>query len=342
MTALRYGLIGFGAMGRNHARVIQNLEGVQLAGIADPKVELDALPDGTPMVADVEQLLTLRLDACVVAAPTSDHEWLGLMLADAGVHALIEKPLASSSASAEILREVFEARGLVGAVGHIERYNPAIQSLWHHLAAGTLGRLYQLSTRRVGPFPERIRDVGVVLDLATHDVDLTMWLCGSEYASIDARTARRDGSEHEDLVSATGNLYDGTITNHSVNWVSPLKERLVTVTGSEGALIADTLTADLTYHANGTIPINWDPLAQLRGATEGEVVRFAIRKSEPLAIEHRAFRDAILGDEDWTVPMSEGARAISVAEEILAAAARGGKPVARRAATSQGGIEEGG
>ena len=321
MTALRYGLIGFGAMGRNHARVLQDLEGVQLAGIADPKTEPDELRDGTPVVAEPERLLELGLDACIVAAPTNEHERLGLMLAEAGIHALIEKPLASSSTSAEVLQRAFESRGLVGAVGHIERYNRAIQNLWNHLSAGTLGELYQVSTRRVGPFPERIRDVGVVLDLATHDLDLTMWICGSAYASIDARTRCRPGSEHEDLVSATGNLADGTITNHTVNWISPVKERIVTVTGAEGALVADTLTADLTYFANGSIPIGWDPLAQLRGATSGEVVRFALQKSEPLVMEHQAFRDALLDGENWTVPMCDGVRAIVVAEQMLESAA---------------------
>ena len=122
---------------------------------------------------------------------------------------------------------------MVGAVGHIERYNPALQSLRERMANGDLGDIYQIATRRQGPFPARIADVGVVKDLATHDIDLTAWLAQSEYVSVAAQVALRSGRPHEDMVAATGKLANGTITNHLVNWLSPMKERVTVVTGEK-------------------------------------------------------------------------------------------------------------
>ena len=151
------------------------------------------------------------------------------------MHALIEKPLARTSTAPPRSPRRSRRAGLVGAVGHIERYNPALQSLRARLEDGELGEVYQVVTRRQGPFPARIADVGVVKDLATHDIDLTAWVTSSRYASVSARTASSSGREHEDLVAVVGTLGDGTVTNHLVNWLSPMKERVTVVTGERGA-----------------------------------------------------------------------------------------------------------
>ena len=135
------------------------------------------------------------------------------------------------------MAEAFAAERLVGAVGHIERYNPALQSARRRLEQGDLGAVYQIITRRQGPFPGRIADVGVVKDLATHDIDLTAWVVQQPYTSVSARTAYRSGREHEDLVAVVGALRDGTITNHLVNWLSPLKERVTIITGERGTFV---------------------------------------------------------------------------------------------------------
>ncbi len=191
MSRLRAGLVGLGAMGRNHARVLAGLEGVDLVGVVEPAGDPHRLAQGAAVVDTVEELLGLGVDYAVVACPTGLHEQVGLALAEAGVAALIEKPLAHSVAAAERLAEAFGARGLVAGVGHIERYNPALQSLRARLEAGELGEVYQVVTRRQGPFPARIADVGVVKDLATHDIDLTAWVTGHPYTSVAARTVTR-------------------------------------------------------------------------------------------------------------------------------------------------------
>ncbi len=320
---LRAGLIGLGMMGRHHARVLASLDGVELVAVADPAGDVHGAAGGHPVVNSVEELIALGIDYAMVAVPTRFHEAAGLALAEAGVHSMIEKPLAPDVESATRLAEAFESRGLVGAVGHIERYNPALQEARRRLAAGELGAVHQIVTRRQGPFPARIADVGVVKDLATHDIDLTAWVAGHPYASVAAQVAFRSGREHEDLVAIVGQLTDGTVTSHLVNWLSPLKERVTVITGERGAFVADTLTADLTFYANGTIATEWDSIAKFRGVSEGDVIRYAIAKPEPLRTEHEAFRDAVLGRESDIVTMRQGLATVAVAEAALRSAAEG-------------------
>lgn len=323
MANLRAGLIGLGMMGRHHARVLASLDGVDLVAVADPGGDAHGVAGDRPMLADVDALIKTGIDYCAVAVPTVYHQEVGLALAEAGVHAIIEKPLAQDTPSARKLAEAFQAAGLIGAVGHIERYNPALQSARMRLAAGELGTVYQVITRRQGPFPGRIADVGVIKDLATHDIDLTAWVTNQPFASVAARTAFRSGRAHEDLVAVVGSLQDGTVTNHLVNWLSPLKERLTVITGECGAFVADTLTADLTFYANGSVPTTWGGIAQFRGVSEGDMVRYAIAKPEPLRVEHENFRDAVLGKAADIVTMEQGLSTVLVAEAMIESAASG-------------------
>lgn len=320
---LRAGLLGVGMMGRHHARVLRSLEGVHLVAIADPLGDPHSVAGGLPLFDRVEELIAVGIDYCVVAVPTIHHEPVGLALAQAGIPTLIEKPLAQDIASARRLAEAFDHAGLVSAVGHVERYNPALQSLRHRLEHGELDNVYQVVTRRQGPFPARIADVGVVKDLATHDIDLTAWVTQSHFVSVSAHTAHKSGREHEDLVVVVGQLDDGTVTSHLVNWLSPMKERVTIVTGEKGAFVADTLSADLTFYANGTTPMAWDSIARFRGVSEGDVIRYAIPKPEPLRSEHEAFRNALLGKESDIVTMWQGLETVTVAAAVLASARSG-------------------
>ncbi|MFE9201844.1 Gfo/Idh/MocA family protein [Micromonospora sp. NPDC007230] len=319
---LRAGLIGLGAMGRNHARVLSGLDGVELVGIVDPAGDVTGTLRA-PVVPELGELLAMGIDYAVVACPTALHEQVGLELARNGVCALIEKPLAQSVEAAGRLVEAFEAAGLVAGVGHIERYNPALQNLRLRLEAGELGEVYQVVTRRQGPFPHRIADVGVVMDLATHDIDLTGWVTGQEYASVSARTVSRSGRLHEDMVAVVGQLADGTMVNHLVNWLSPLKERSTVITGDKGCFVADTLTADLTFYANAAIDTEWEALRAFRGVAEGDMVRYAIPKREPLLVEHERFRDAVEGKDSDIVTLRQGLRTVQVAAALLQSAADG-------------------
>lgn len=320
---LRAGLIGLGMMGRHHARILRRLDHVQFVAAADPRGDLHQAAEGVPVVETVAELVDRGVDYCVAAAPTAHHAEIGHELADASVHALVEKPLARTVAEAVALAERFQTAGLIGAVGHTERYNPAVLALRARLAAGELGAVYQIATRRQGPLPSRICDVGVVQDLATHDIDLVTWVTHRPIASITARTISRSGRRHEDLVAMVGELTDGTITSHLINWLSPLKERVTIATGERGCLLADTLHGDLTYYANGSATTEWAAAEIFRGVTEGDITRFAIAKKEPLLAEHEAFRDALLGRPANVVTLWEAARTVAVAEAVLASANAG-------------------
>jgi predicted dehydrogenase len=315
---LRAGLVGLGMMGRHHARVLASLSGVDFVGVSDPAGDVSSVAQGRPVVKTVAELIALKINYAVVAVPTIFHLEIGTELAAAGIHALVEKPLSQDTHTSKALTKAFVDAGLVGAVGHIERYNPALQEARRRL--GQLGSLYQVVTRRHGPFPDRVADVGVVKDLATHDIDLTAWITNQRYTSVSARTALRTGRKYEDLIAVVGTLQDGTITSHLVNWLSPLKERVTILTGEKGAFLADTLTADLTFYENGNVTSSWDEIAQFRGVSEGNIIRYAIPKHEPLRMEHENFRDAILGKPADIVTMEQGLTTILIAEAMIKSA----------------------
>ena len=314
---LRVGLVGIGMMGRNHARVLRDIDGLTLVAVADPGGDRFGMAGEAVVVPSVTEMIGQGIDMAVVATPTALHLAAGLELAEAGVHTLIEKPLATDTAESLQLVEAFEAAGLVNAVGHIERCNPALRALRAGLEAGELGDIYQVATRRQGPFPNRIADVGVVKDLATHDIDLTAWVIRSQYRSVSAHTAHKSGRPHEDLISITARMVDGTVASHLVNWLSPLKERTTLVTGERGTFVADTLHGDLTFHENGLVATEWDQVATFRGVTEGNSTRFAIPKPEPLRVQHENFRDAVRGAATDIVTMREGMRTVAVADACL-------------------------
>lgn len=320
MANLRAGLVGLGMMGRHHGRVLSTLPGVDLVAVCDAQGDPHHVAKGRPLVASVEEFLAIGIDYAMVAVPTAYHEEIGTKLAAAGVHAMVEKPLAQDTAAAERLAAAFETAGLVGAVGHIERFNPALQQARKRLADGELGQVYQVVTRRQSPFPARISDVGVVMDLATHDIDLTAWVTQQPFTQVAAHTAYKSGRKYEDLVAVTGRLADGTVTSHLVNWLTPFKERVTVITGERGAFVVDTLLADLTFHANGSTETPWEGIAQFRGVTEGDSIRYGFTKKEPLLLEHEAFRDAVLGEPSDIVTMAQGLATVRTAQAVLESA----------------------
>lgn len=316
---LRAGVLGLGMMGRNHARVVAGLEGVEFVGVFDPADNVPETVHDRPVFHELDALLDAGIDYAVVAVPTAFHLDMGVRLAQAGIHALIEKPIASTAEDARTLRDLFAAKGLIGGVGHIERYNPALQAARQYVEDGLIGEIYQVVTRRQGPFPGRIADVGVIKDLATHDIDLTAWVTQQDYVTVNARTAHRSGRPHEDMVVAVGTLTGGTITSHTVNWLTPFKERTTIITGEKGVLLADTLNADLTHYQNGTVLNTWDQAAVFRGVSEGDMRRFALARREPLLAEHEAFRDSVVaGEPRGIVTLAEGTRVVEIAEQLVA------------------------
>jgi predicted dehydrogenase len=243
-------------------------------------------------------------------------------LAGEGVHVLVEKPLAASGDEARAIIAAVERAGVRGAVGHVERYNPALLAARAKL--DQLGDLLLIATERTGPFPDRIKDVGVVKDLATHDLDLVRWLGDAPVDVVAAQTSHRMGREHEDLVLATGRLASDVPFHCAVDWLTPTKTRRTRILGARGMLLADTLTGDLTLHENADVAIEWAATQQLRGVSEGNATRFALERREPLLVELENFCDLVAGRRGVeVVTLEEGLQAVRTAEAVLASAASG-------------------
>lgn len=315
MSQLRVGIIGLGMMGKQHARVLSNLAGIDFVGAYDPEVKAGAISQYRPVFSSVEELVSKGLDYAVVATPTITHLDIAEELANYKVGALIEKPIAESFEKGRKISEVFSRVGLLGGVGHIERFNPAVKLAQEKI--DLIGTIFQISTRRQGPFPGRISDVGVIKDLTTHDIDLTRCITRQEYSKVSAHISFQSGRSHEDLVLACATLEFGTIANHITNWLNPKKERSIVILGEKGSLEIDTLNSDLTFFANGTSHNQWEEMSRFRGVSEGDVIKFAISKREPLVIEHENFRDLFLGKKSQIVSLDEGVKAIEVAERFL-------------------------
>jgi predicted dehydrogenase len=314
---LKVGLIGLGVMGKNHLRVLGSTEGIELTGIVDPQATDLAAEIKVPIYTDINEIKKLSLDYCVVAAPTAFHEEISLWLIEEGIPFLLEKPIASNSQSAEKIITAAKKNNVKAGIGHIERYNSALRLAREEISEGVLGSIYQITTKRQGYFPSRISDVGVVLDLATHDIDLTAWLVGEKYLNLGAHSAFRSGRTHEDLISITGNLANGIVVNHLVNWLSPLKERSIQVIGEKGIFIVDTLLSELTFYENGSNFIVNSEKDTFKGVSQGEVIKYEFSKYEPLRAEHEAFRDFILGKSEEIVSLESAFQTLQVAEAVI-------------------------
>ncbi len=324
---LRVAVIGLGAMGANHARIYGEMPGVELAAGADPDASRAA---SAPRFDAYEAMLDeARPDAVSVCVPTLAHFEVAAACIERGIPVLVEKPLAATIAEGERLRDLATAAGVTLTVGHIERFNPAVIELKRRLDAGELGRVYQVHARRVGPFPQRVRDVGVVLDLAPHDIDVMRFLLGSEIARVQAETEQRIATEHEDMLSGVLRFENGVVGVLDVNWLTPTKIRELSVLGERGMFVVDYLARELTFFENGAAPAALptdDPAWASRhekGVTEGPRHAIPVEKREPLRSELEAFVASVRGEAPVAVTAEDGLAAMRAAEALIASAARG-------------------
>jgi len=305
-------------MGRNHARVLRELPEAELVGVCDRDIDVATACGslyGVPAFTDHLELLgRTRPQAVTVAVPTNEHRGVTEDCLRAGCHVLVEKPIASSLDDATALIEVAQRmeRGL--SVGHIERYNPAIIELKRRLDAGQLGRVFQMHARRLGPFPARVRDVGVVVDLATHDLDIMRYLSDQEPTRVYAETRREIHTQNEDLMTGLVRFSDGSQGVLEINWLTPTKVRELTVTGERGMFRADYLTQDLYFYENADCSTEgWEAMDVLRGVSEGVMIRYPLQRKEPLRAELEAFLAAARGEESRIVSGLDGLRSLALA-----------------------------
>ena len=315
---MRAGVVGLGTMGRNHVRVWDEaVDGVELVAVADPDPEaLRRATHGRAIrgFADPAEMFAAEgLDLVSIVAPTSLHLQTTLAALAAGVHVLVEKPIAATRPEAERMIAAAADAGRLLTVGHIERFNPAIRELRQRLAAGELGRIFQIHATRLGPFPARIRDVGVVVDLAPHDLDVMRFLLGSDPIRLYAETERRIHTEHEDLFVGVMKFANGAVGVLDINWLTPTKRRTLSVTGERGMYVADYLDQDLVFYAN---PAD-DSVA------EGEMVRRHVERREPLVIELEEFARAVRDGGPAPVDPREAMIALLLARTMVEAASSG-------------------
>jgi predicted dehydrogenase len=313
---LRAAVIGLGMMGRAHARVWGELvPGVELVAVADPDPQ--ALRDVTTS-RDVRRYATAgallgaeEVDLVSVVVPTSLHLPTTLAALGAGSHVLVEKPIAATREEAEQMIEAARAASRILTVGHIERFNPAVRELRTRLAAGELGRIFEIRATRLGPFPARIRDVGVVVDLAPHDLDVMRYLLGSDPVRLYAETEQRIHTDHEDLFVGLLKFANGTIGVLDINWLTPTKHRTLTVTGERGMYTADYLTQQLIFYQNP---------ASDGSIGEGPRIEREIVRREPLAIELDEFAQAARNGGPAPVDPHEAMVALLLARAMVESA----------------------
>ncbi|MCR4394303.1 MAG: Gfo/Idh/MocA family oxidoreductase [Dehalococcoidales bacterium] len=287
---IRVGVVGLGAMGKHHARLYAELH-CELVGVVDINPVL-AREIGEqyriPYYTDYHALID-RVEAVSIAVPTTLHHSVAMDFLRAGVHCLVEKPIASRLDEAEEMIQAAEENRVNLAIGHIERFNPAVIRLKQLVDQGILGKLLIISTRRVGPFVNRIRDVGVVIDSATHDIGVVRYLIGKEPISVFSRVGKlKHAREDYALIMLD---FGDTAASIEVNWFTPHKVRTLVATGSEGVAYLDYIEQKLSIH-------------NLEG-----VNTHGIQKVEPLRLELEDFllnvasggRPAVTGDEGFEI-----------------------------------------
>ncbi len=323
---VRVGLAGLGSMGRNHLRVIGTRPNVRLVAVADPIPDL--LTDATALTGaagfsePLAMIAEAELDAVVIAAPTTAHLPLALAAIGRGIAVLVEKPLAPTVEEAGAIVDASRATGVPVQVGHVERFNPAVRELGRLLHdEHWLSTVYAIGTRRAGPFPARIRDVGVTIDLATHDVDICSWIAGERPIRVHAATAQRIHADHEDLLFGLLHFPSGVVAQLDVDWLTPAKRRQLTVTGEEGMFELDYLTQRLTF-TRATDTTNPRLIGGYAPTFEGEVAELPVPAGEPLALEHDAFLRVVRDGSRPEVNAEDGMWAVGIATALLEAAAR--------------------
>lgn len=319
---LRVGLVGLGMMGRNHLRVISTHPETALAAVADldpAALEAATAQTGAQGYADPQAMIReADIEAVVIAAPTTAHVPLALAAIERGLPVLVEKPLAATHAEALRIVEAARLAGVPVQVGHVERYNPAVLKLGELLRAGWLTKIYAIVSRRAGPFPARIRDVGVTVDLATHDADMLSWVAGERPLRAYAELAQRKHATHEDLLFGLLHFPSGATGMLDVNWLTPAKRRQLVVIGEEGMFELDYLTQKLTFTKSDLAQV--ELIAGYAPTFTGDVIEIAVEMHEPLKAQLDAFVHAVRTGERPYVDGEDGAWAVRIANALLEAA----------------------
>jgi len=251
---LKAAVIGVGSMGKNHARIYSEQTNVELVAVSDSdkeQVEKIAKKHGCKAYTDYKELLEKEdLDIVSIVVPTEAHKEVSFDVIEKGINVLVEKPIAKTLEEGKAIIEKAKEKDVKLMVGHIERFNPAVIELKKRLKNNELGKVFKIDVNRVGPFPNRIRDVGVVIDLAVHDLDMIRYVTGSEVKRLFAETDKKIHTSNEDLLKALIRLENDTLCTLSIDWLTPTKIRKMYVTGEKGMFVVDYLMQKLFFYEN--------------------------------------------------------------------------------------------
>jgi len=308
VRALRVGVIGAGVMGYNHARVLAGLPDVTLVGIADPlaahRTRAEQMLD-CKTYATVEELLDAGLDAVTIAAPTHLHREVSLACIARKVHVLVEKPIASSVEEGHEIVNAAKKAGVTLMVGHVERFNPAVAAIKQAIKDE---EILSIAITRVGPFPPRMSNVGVVIDLAVHDIDLIRWFTESDIVDVQPQLASAV-AEREDIALLQFRTASGVLAHINTNWLTPFKARNVTVATRGKYVQGDLLTRQVTecfgFQRDGSYSMR----------------HLSVGHDEPLRAELLAFLDAVRTGNAPAVTGEEGVASLEIAIKCLEAPA---------------------
>ncbi len=305
------------------------MEGVELVGVVDEdfvNAKRVGSIHGVPSFSSLQALLDdKKVDLVSLAVPTDRHFAVGTEVIKSGIHLLVEKPIAQTVEQGEELVALAKIQGTLLAVGHVERFNPVITELHKRLRAGEAGPIYKICTQRLSPYPPRIKDVGVVIDLATHDInlipylmdDLIVRLHGETHCSINSSNGK------EDLFHGILRFANGAVGVLDVDWMTPKKVRRLVVTGARGLFECDLLSQELMFYENGSTLGDWTELSVLCGVTEGDTHGIRIRRQEPLVLELSDFVSAVIDRRSPMVTGEDGLKTLQLAMQFLQSADEG-------------------
>jgi UDP-N-acetylglucosamine 3-dehydrogenase len=327
---IRVGVIGVGNIGRHHARIYSGLPGARLCAVADPeesRAQVVAARYGCRAFRDYREMLEREsLDAVSIAAPTRDHFTIAETVIEAGVDLLVEKPLAVTLAEAKALVAKAQGAQVKLAVGHVERFNPAVQELKRRMDVGELGAISSVIAKRVGVMPPQVKDANVIIDLAVHDIDILNYFFGAmpmEVSAMAGRALLSDRYDHAEIFlkypadRAGGGSAAGCFVQ--VNWITPLKIRTLSVTGNSGHAELNYVTQKLEIYQSN-VEREYDDFGDFVvrfGEAEKSVVAIDVR--EPLRAELEDFVDSVANDRAPKVRGEDGVRALLVAEQAISA-----------------------
>jgi len=306
MNEVKLAVIGVGRMGSNHVRVLSEMENVRLAAVCDANreaAEKIARRFLVPTVyTDIEAMTNKeKLDGVVIAIPTAEHLEAAEQCLSRKLHTLIEKPLASSSEQCAAILAKAAGAGVRVLTGHIERFNPVVIQLKQFLDENFLGKIFYIETVRSGPFPKRLygsKD-GVVIDLAVHDLDLVNYLFG-RLEHLFAHHIQTDSHKQDIYARVMLKTETGVLGSSEFSWISPRKQRNISIYGDKGLLVGNLVDQEVWFYENGDVGIDYsDNYYQnvIWGrVSEGKVIKFPIKREEPLRKELEYFCRLILGE----------------------------------------------